>query len=208
MKFHNRSSTSPVMAHDDLRKVTPHCRVLMRGRLVGGARTIIPGEWSCAVCGAQDCWPTRRSCYKCGSLKTASPVQLGAFVNGYRGHFREQSGIGSPSPPTAPAPAPVPVVVPPRLTKSQKKRPSSVMLFPRLKSQLGKVIGTQCYRPFGTLGWMRVFWGRSVRKFPLRLPLKRKKRDIWRTFVTSGTRLRVFWIAWWRMRRRKRCTRS
>ena len=73
--------------HDNLRRVSPHCNFLMHGRLVGGARTIIPGEWSCAVCGAQGCWPTRRSCYKCGSLKTASPVQLGAFYQWILGAF-------------------------------------------------------------------------------------------------------------------------
>ena len=44
--------------HDNLRRVSLNCRVLMHGRLVGGARTMIPGEWSCAVCGAQGCWPT------------------------------------------------------------------------------------------------------------------------------------------------------
>ena len=71
--------------HDNLRRVSINCRVLMHGRLEGGVRTIIPGEWSCKVCGAQGCWPTRRSCYKCGSMKTASPVQLGSFIYGYKG---------------------------------------------------------------------------------------------------------------------------
>ena len=94
--------------HDNLRRVSVDCRVLMHGRLEGGVRTIIPGEWSCTVCGVQGCWPTRRSCYKCGSMKTASPVQLGSFINGHKGHFREQNGLGRPPPLVAPAPAPCP----------------------------------------------------------------------------------------------------
>ena len=73
--------------HDNLRRVSIDCRVLMHGRLEGGGRTIIPGEWSCTVCGTQGCWPTRRSCYKCGSMKTASPVQLGSFINGCKEAF-------------------------------------------------------------------------------------------------------------------------
>ena len=44
--------------HDNLQRVSLNCRVLMHGRLVGGVRTIISGEWSCVVCGAQGCWPT------------------------------------------------------------------------------------------------------------------------------------------------------
>ena len=97
--FYLTCDGSALEEHDNLRRVSPHCRVLMHGQLVGGARIIIPGEWSCAVCGAQGCWPTRRSCYKCGSMKTASLVQLGAFINGYKGHFREHYGMGRPSPP-------------------------------------------------------------------------------------------------------------
>ena len=82
-------------------------------------------------------------------MKTASPVQLGSFVNGYKGHFREQNGLGRPPPPVAPAPAPVPVVVPPRLSKSQKERLNNVLLFLHLMLQLGKVLGTLCSRPIG-----------------------------------------------------------
>ena len=103
-KFYLTCDGMPLQGQDDLRKVTPHRRVLMRGRLVGGARTIILGEWSCAVCGAQGCWPTRRSCYKNSSLKTATAVQLGAFISGYKGHFRGTEWYWAPYPSPCPCP--------------------------------------------------------------------------------------------------------
>ena len=169
---------------------------------------MIPGEWSCAVCGAQGCWRTRRSCYKCGSLKTASPVQLGAFINGYTGHLREQSGIGRPTPTPAPAPALVPVVVPPRLTKSHKKAAKQRSTAPPTPVPTGQSDWDTALQALLDIGLDEGVLGkRSGRKSKLRLQLKRKKRDTWLTFVTSGTRPREFWIDWWRMRKRKRwCT--
>ena len=155
MKFLHEIAISRVMERHSRNKPTCeefslNCRVLMHGRLVGGVSTIIPGERSCAVCGAQGCWPTRRSCYKCGSMKTASPVQLGTFIIGYKGHFREQSGLGRPS-----LPLPQPQHLSrwwylPTLTKSQKRRLNNVLLFLRIKPQLGKAPGTLCSRPLLT----------------------------------------------------------
>ena len=168
--------------HDNLRRISVDCRVLMHGRLGGGVRTIIPGEWSCTVCGAQGCWPTRRSCYKCGSMKTASPVQLGSFINVYKGHFREQNGLGRPLPPVAPAPAPVPVVVPPRLTKSQKKAAKQRTAVPPSQAPAGQSTWDTVLQALVNIGLDESVLGKIREKFPPRLLLRRKKRDIWRTF--------------------------
>ena len=98
----------------DLRSVGPGSRVLMTGRLGGRARPVIPGEWKCAVCSAMGCWPTRKTCYRCGSQRSETALaQPGPCVNGFQGNFREQNALGRPTPPT-------PVVVPPRLREERR----------------------------------------------------------------------------------------
>ena len=161
--------------HDNLRRVSVDCRVLMHGRLEGGVRTIIPGEWSCTVCGAQGCWPTRRSCYKCGSMKTASPVQLGSFVNGYKGHFREQNGLGRPLPPVAPAPAPVPVVVPPRLSKSQKRAAKQRAAVPPSHAPAGQSTWDAVLQALVNIGLDDSVLGKNREKIPVPPPVEKKK---------------------------------
>ena len=145
MKFQHRISIltcdgTALEEHDNWRRVSPHCRVLMHGRLVSGV------------------WGMVMRCVRSSGLlahqkelllvrfneNSFLPYNWERLSMDTRGYFREQNGMGRPSPPVAPAQAPVPVVAPPRLTKSQKRRLSSVMLFLRLKSQLGKVIGTPC----------------------------------------------------------------
>ena len=160
---------------DKLCTVSVDCRVLMHGRLEGGVRTIIPGEWSCTVCGAQGCWPTRRSCYKCGSMKTASPVQLGSFVNGYKGHFREQNGLGRPLPPVAPAPAPVPVVVPPRLTKSQKRAARQSAAVPPSPAPAGQNTWDAVLKALVNIGLDDSVLGKIREKIPVPPPVEKKK---------------------------------
>ena len=113
--FYLINNGSRVESDGDLRCVDPDSRVLMTERLAGGARPVIPGEWKCAVCSAMGCRPTRKTCYRCGPLRSeTAPAQPGPFVNGYNGNFREQNGLGQPTPPTQ-------VVVPPRLAKAQRK---------------------------------------------------------------------------------------
>ena len=161
--------------HDNLWRVSVDCRVLMHGRLEGGVRTIIPGEWSCTVCGAQGCWPTRKSCYKCGSMRTASPVQLGSFVNGYKGHFREQNGLGRPPPPVAPAPAPVPVVVPPRLSKSQKRAAKQRSAVPPSPAPAGQNTWDAVLQALVNIGLDDSVLGKIREKIPVPPPVEKKK---------------------------------
>ena len=153
------------------------------------------------MCGAQGCWPVRRSCYKCGSLKTASPVQLGASVNGYKGHCREQNGIVRPTPPSAPAPALVLVVVP----KSQKKAVKQRNTAPPTQVSPGQSDRDIVLQALLNIGLDESVQGKIREKIPTPPPIEQKKeRDTWLTFVTSQTGPREFWIDWWRMRSRKR----
>ena len=66
----------------------------------------------------------------------------------------------------------------PDLPKVRKRRLNNVLLFLRLKSQLGKVVGTLCSRLLLVFSWMRVFWEGSGRKFLAHLLLRRKKRHL------------------------------
>ena len=162
--------------HDNLWRVSVDCRVLMHGRLEGGVRTIIPGEWSCTVCGAQGCWPTRRSCYKCGSMKTASPVQLGGvFCQWVQGAFQRAEWSGAPSPPVAPAPAPVPVVVPPRLSKSQKRAAKQRAAVPPSPAPAGQNTWDAVLKALVNIGLDDSVLGKIREKIPVFPPVEKKK---------------------------------
>ena len=78
-------------------------QIVMCGRLNGGGRTVIEGEWDCQKCGMQGCWPTRHKCFRCGHPRFA----------GGRIKFpeRERNALGRP------------VVVPPRVNPTHRKPP-------------------------------------------------------------------------------------
>ena len=46
------------------------CVVSMRGRVLGGSRNVspIPGEWTCPGCMRSGCWPTKNTCFRCGTV--------------------------------------------------------------------------------------------------------------------------------------------
>ena len=48
--FYLTNNGTRLESEGDLRSVGPESRVLMKRRLAGGARPVIPGEWKCAVC--------------------------------------------------------------------------------------------------------------------------------------------------------------
>ena len=76
-------------------------QIVMCGRLNGGGRTVIEGEWDCQKCGMQGCWPTKHKCFRCGHPRFA----------GGRIKFpeRECNALGRP------------VVVPPRVNPTHRK---------------------------------------------------------------------------------------
>ena len=78
-------------------------QIVMCGRLNGGGRTIIEGEWDCQNCGMRGCWPTKHKCFRCGHPRFA----------GGRIKFpeRERNALGRP------------VVVPPRVNPTHRKPP-------------------------------------------------------------------------------------
>ena len=78
-------------------------QIVMCGRLNGGGRTIIEGEWDCQNCGMRGCWPTKHKCFRCGHPRFA----------GGRIKFpeRERNALGRP------------VVVPPRVNPTHWKPP-------------------------------------------------------------------------------------
>ena len=43
--------------------VETDAQIVMCGRLNGGGRTVIVGEWDCQKCGMQGCWPTKHKCF-------------------------------------------------------------------------------------------------------------------------------------------------
>ena len=78
-------------------------QVVMCGRLHGGGRPVIEGEWDCQKCGMQGCWPTRHKCFRCGHPR---------FAGGkIKFPERERNALGRP------------VVVPPRVNPTHRKPP-------------------------------------------------------------------------------------
>ena len=52
------------------------CVVSMRGRVLGGSRNVspIPGEWTCPGGMRSGCWPTKNTCFRCGTMRPTSPL--------------------------------------------------------------------------------------------------------------------------------------
>ena len=178
--FHLTNNGTRLESVGDLRSVGPDSRVLMTGRLAGGARPVIPGEWKCAVCSAVGCWPTRKTCHRCGSQRSeTAPAQPGQFVNGYKGNFREQNGLGRTAPPT-------PVVVPPRLTKAQRRaaRQQDPLSFAAGAKDLEGLL-----QAVMALAWMTARSSSfGIDSQPL--PLGEKGGGTWLICVTNGTKPR------------------
>ena len=67
---------------DELVRIFVGDRVVsMRGRVLGGSRyySPIPGEWSCPGCMRSGCWPTKSTCFRCGTARPKSPLPLCRF---------------------------------------------------------------------------------------------------------------------------------
>ena len=87
----------------DFAGIVKDSQVVMCGRLHGGGRPVIEGEWDCQKCGMQGCWPTRQRCFRCGQPRYAGgKVKLPE---------RERNALGRP------------VVVPPRVNPTHRKPP-------------------------------------------------------------------------------------
>ena len=58
------------------------CVVSMRGRVLGGSRNVspIPGEWTCPGCMRSGCWPTKNTCFLCGTMRPTSPLPPGPVL--------------------------------------------------------------------------------------------------------------------------------
>ena len=58
------------------------CVVSMRGRVLGGSRNVlpIPGEWTCPGCMRSGCWPTKNTCFRCGTVRPTSPLPPGPVL--------------------------------------------------------------------------------------------------------------------------------
>ena len=58
------------------------CVVSMRGRVLGGSRNVspIPGEWTCPGCMRSGCWPTKNTCFRCGTMRPNSPLPPGPVL--------------------------------------------------------------------------------------------------------------------------------
>ena len=57
--------------------------VSTRGRVLGGSRNVspIPGEWTCPGCLRSGCWPTKNTCFRCGTARPNSPLPPGPVSN-------------------------------------------------------------------------------------------------------------------------------
>ena len=81
-------------------------QIVMCGRLNGGGRTVIEGEWDCQNCGIRGCWPTKHKCFRCGHPR---------FAGGkFKFPERERNALGRP------------VVVPPRVNPTHRRPPRQV----------------------------------------------------------------------------------
>ena len=60
--------------------------VSMRGRVLGGSRNVspIPGEWTCPGCLRSGWWPTKNTCFRCGTARPNSPLPPGPVQNSSR----------------------------------------------------------------------------------------------------------------------------
>ena len=68
-----------VVDDDELARSLGRDRVVsMRGRVLGGSRNVspIPGEWTCPGCLRSGCWPTKNTCFRCGTARPNSPLPL------------------------------------------------------------------------------------------------------------------------------------
>ena len=60
--------------------------VSMRGRVLGGSRNVspIPGEWTCPGWVRSGCWPTKNTCFRCGTARPNSPLPPWPVLNNSR----------------------------------------------------------------------------------------------------------------------------
>ena len=59
-----------------------HDRVIsMRKRVLGGSRNVTPspGEWTCPCCLRPGCWPTKNTCFRCGTARASALLPLVPF---------------------------------------------------------------------------------------------------------------------------------
>ena len=86
-------------------------------RLRGGSNnTDIPGQWQCANCDANRCWPVRRNCCRCGAPRPDTPPAPAPW-NAGRARGRSKGPLGRDPPPGSSSVPPTtrePRVVPPR----------------------------------------------------------------------------------------------
>ena len=69
-----------------VRSLGRDCVVSMRGRVLGGSRNVspTPGEWTCPGCLRSGCWPTKNTCFRCGTARPNSPLPPGPVLNNSR----------------------------------------------------------------------------------------------------------------------------
>ena len=58
----------------------------MRGKVLGGSRNVtpIPGEWTCPGCSRSGCWPTKSTCFRCGTARPNTPFSPGPVLSNSR----------------------------------------------------------------------------------------------------------------------------
>ena len=112
-----------------VRSLGRDCVVSMRGRVLGGSRNVSPnlGEWTCPGCICSGCWPTKNTCFRCGTVRPIFPLPPGPVLdnsrpvgrhvnNGIQGEFTELAQleveleearrlIMQPAPPPTPPPS-------------------------------------------------------------------------------------------------------
>ena len=72
-----------VIDGDELVRSLARDRVVsMRGRVLGGSRNVspVPGEWTCSGCMRSGCWPTKNTCFRCGTVRPSSPLPPGTVL--------------------------------------------------------------------------------------------------------------------------------
>ena len=113
--------------HELVSSLGRDCVVSMRGRVLGGSRNVspIPGEWTCPGCMRSGCWPTKNTCFRCGTMRPNTPLPPGPVMPNSRPARapREQRHPGR-APGVSPSGCPTERRTPPPRVSSAPSAPS------------------------------------------------------------------------------------
>ena len=189
--------------HDNLRRVSPNCRVLMHGRLVGGARTTIPGEWSCAVCGAQGCWPTRRLLQMRFNEHCFSST-IGSVYQWIQGAFQGADWYGAPFTSRCPCSGTCPGGGATQTYQKSKKAAEQRNAVPPSQVPAGQSKWDTVLQALFNIGLDESVLGKIIEKIPTPPPVEKEKERHLADLRDKRDKFREFWIACSRMLKRKR----